>query len=99
MTTPPPTPTPPQIRELFEVEGELRPCPPAAVLAGVLGCLRDAHWCAAVGCPPEPIFAVPISLEVRQHGAGDARGPPALRTCGVRGRGVGVVPCSARDLP
>jgi hypothetical protein len=54
-----------QVKELFEVEGELVPCQPGALLAGLLRALTDAHWCAALGCPPEPIFAVPISLEVR----------------------------------
>ncbi|KAI7837303.1 hypothetical protein COHA_008867 [Chlorella ohadii] len=53
-----------EVKELFEVEGELRPCSNEVMLAGMLGVLRDSHWCAAVGCPPEPIWAVPIAVEV-----------------------------------
>ena len=54
-----------QVKELFEVEGELTPCSSAAMLACILGVLRDSHWCAAIKCPPEPLWAVPISVEVR----------------------------------
>jgi hypothetical protein len=53
------------VKELFEVEGELTPCSSAAMLACILGVLRDSHWCAAIKCPPEPLWAVPISVEVR----------------------------------
>jgi hypothetical protein len=55
-----------QVKELFEVEGELTPCSSAAMLACILGVLRDSHWCAAIKCPPEPLWAVPISVEVRE---------------------------------
>ncbi len=34
------------MKELFEVEGELRPCSNEVMLAGMLGVLRDSHWCA-----------------------------------------------------
>ncbi|KAL4419822.1 hypothetical protein ABPG75_006920 [Micractinium tetrahymenae] len=51
--------------ELFEVEGgQLQPCDSEAMLAGILRVLLDSHWCAAVGCPPEPILMVPITVEV-----------------------------------
>ena len=46
------------------MEGELAPCSSAAMLACILGVLRDSHWCAAIKCPPEPLWAVPISVEV-----------------------------------
>ncbi|KAL4435426.1 hypothetical protein ABPG77_006188 [Micractinium sp. CCAP 211/92] len=51
--------------ELFEVEGgRLQPCGNEAMLGGILRVLLDSHWCAAVGCPPEPILMVPITVEV-----------------------------------
>ncbi|PSC70018.1 hypothetical protein C2E20_6550 [Micractinium conductrix] len=54
-----------EICELFEVgEGGLQPCSFATMLAGILTVLRDSHWCAAVGCPPEPLLMVPVSVEV-----------------------------------
>lgn len=53
-----------EVKELFEVQGELRPCYNAAMLAGMLKVLCDSYWCIAVGCPPEPIWAVPIAIEV-----------------------------------
>jgi hypothetical protein len=34
------------------------------MIAGVLTVLLELHWCAALGCPPEPLLSVPISLEV-----------------------------------
>ena len=45
--------------------GELQACSDEQLLAALLAALRDSHWCAAVGCQPEPVWAVPISLEVR----------------------------------
>ena len=42
-----PVPSPRQVKELFEVEGELKPCSNEVMLAGMLGVLRDSHWCAA----------------------------------------------------
>jgi hypothetical protein len=57
-----------EVLELFEVDGGLEeglhPTGPSGILATVLAQLRDAHWCRAVGCPPEPAFAVPISPAV-----------------------------------
>ncbi|KAI3425219.1 hypothetical protein D9Q98_008987 [Chlorella vulgaris] len=53
-----------EVKELFAVEGELRPCSNAEMIAGVLTVLLELHWCAALGCPPEPLLSVPISLEV-----------------------------------
>lgn len=38
---------PKQVKELFGVEGELRPCSNEEMLAAMLGVLRDTHWCAA----------------------------------------------------
>ena len=29
------------------MEGELKPCSNEVMLAGMLGVLRDSHWCAA----------------------------------------------------
>ena len=64
-----------QICELFEVgEGGLQPCSFATMLAGILTVLRDSHWCAAVGCPPEPLLMVPVSVEVRWEWQGQGWG-------------------------
>ena len=52
--------SPAQVKELFEVEGELRPCSNEVMLAGMLGVLRDSHWCAA--------HAVVAVLEGQQEG-------------------------------
>ena len=43
---------------------ELRAASSAEILAAILAVQRDAHWCRAVGCPPEPAFMVPVSVGV-----------------------------------
>ncbi|KAK9785004.1 hypothetical protein WJX73_007963 [Symbiochloris irregularis] len=46
----------------------LQPSTSQEILAALLGVLRDAHWCQAVGCAPEPAFMIPISLETACRG-------------------------------
>lgn len=55
-----------QICAIFEHKGPsdslLQPASNREVLAALLATLRDSHWCAAVGCQPEPGLMVPISI-------------------------------------
>jgi hypothetical protein len=55
-----------QICAIFEHQGPskglLRPATKRDILAALLATLRDAHWCAAVGCQPEPGLMLPISI-------------------------------------
>jgi hypothetical protein len=54
-----------EVAELFGAPPPPLVPPPAPVaLAALLGPLRDAHWAAALGCPPEPALMVPICAAV-----------------------------------
>ena len=56
-----------QVAELFELEVQskagLRAASRREVLAAMLAAVRDAHWCRAVGCHPEPGLMTPIDLQ------------------------------------
>ncbi len=53
-----------EVAELFGAPPPLAPPPAPVALAALLGPLRDAHWAAALGCPPEPALMVPICASV-----------------------------------
>lgn len=63
-----------QVCQLFDLgaEGEgaklMQPATGAEILAALLGVLRDAHWCLAMRCPPEPGLMTPISLATACRG-------------------------------
>ena len=62
--------------QLFELGGSsdeaaaglLQPASGREILAALLGVLRDAHWCQALGCKPEPGLMVPLSLATACRG-------------------------------
>ena len=63
-----------QVAELFDLgtpsdAPRLQPATKRELLAAMLAALRDAHWCKAVGCHPEPGLMTPISLEAAATGA------------------------------
>jgi len=49
--------------DLFR-EDEIQPSSNRQLLAALLLGLQEAYWAVAVGCPPEPSFMIPISLDV-----------------------------------
>lgn len=63
-----------QVCQLFELGADseaghlFHPATAHEILAALLGVLRDAHWCQAVGCRPEPALMTPISLATACRG-------------------------------
>jgi len=53
-----------EVGEMFGVDIPLGAAPASAIMAALLAPLRDAHWCQAIGCPPEPAFMVPIDVDL-----------------------------------
>lgn len=57
-----------EVVELFGAVLPLKAATSAEVLAAVLAPLRDAYWCEALQCPPEPAFMVPLCTELALEG-------------------------------
>jgi hypothetical protein len=57
-----------EVGELFGVEVPLQAATSAEILAAILAPLRDAYWCEALQCPPEPAFMVPLCTELALEG-------------------------------
>lgn len=52
-----------ECRDLFRKE-DIQTSSNRQLLAALLLALQEAYWAGAVGCPPEPAFMIPISLDV-----------------------------------
>ena len=42
----------------------LQPASVPEILAAVLEPIKDAYWCMAIDCPPEPAFMIPLDIEL-----------------------------------
>ena len=53
-----------EISEIFDVVVPLRPGSLRDMAEATLLQLLTTHWCLAVQCPPEPLLAIPLDLDV-----------------------------------